>query len=302
MFFMYSTPFWVISSKNCQTHYYWVMAFLIDLRSQEIYENICVYKNLLPDSSYLYDSVRRIEKENQGKYLYGPWRKWYDFGTYAEQQSMPVENMDFVDRQFNDEFNLSKRLAHATNLAITNYVTVHKIALPNNSFITTPSLARYDENISTGNGLTMQYHTDFGIGEWYWPGEKFLVTCTTYLNDDYVGGEIEFYVKGEKITYKPSAGDILVFPSGSPIYPGNEPYFHGVKVISQGKKYLVRNYLKYPFEGTDEWFEGEREFGVEEWKKIAHEKGKHQNLLTIDPHGNPHMSDVAVKIFHQNTK
>lgn len=275
--------------------------FPIDLHSEEIYENIRVYKNLLPDALSLYEIVQRIEWQHDGKYLYGPWEKWYDFGTYSGQQTLSVENTDFVKEKFEEEFTLYKRLAHATNLAIANYVTMYKMDLPNNSFITTPSLAKYNKTV-TGNVMTMNYHTDFGIGEWYWPGEKFLVTCTTYLNDDYVGGEIEFYVKGEKITYKPSAGDILVFPSGSPIYPGNEPYFHGVKVISQGKKYLVRNYLKYPFEGTDEWFEGEREFGVEEWKKIAIKKDRYHNLLAIDPHGNPQMSDVAVEIYNKNSK
>jgi hypothetical protein len=274
----------------------------IDLRSQELHENILVYKNLLPDSRFLYNSICTIEQQNKGEFLYGPWKKWYDFGTYSEQRLGCGENVNFTNYKFEEEFYLSGRLAQATNLAIANYVTIHKMDLPSDSFITTPSLAKYDGKTSTSDGLIMQYHTDFGIGEWYWPGDKFLITCTTYLNDDYEGGEIEFYVNGEKITYKPSAGDILVFPSGSPIYPGNEPYFHGVRTISNGEKYLVRNYLKYPFEGTEEWREGEKRFGTEEWKEICLKKDKYQNTLSFDEQGNPHMSDVAVKIYKKNSK
>ena len=273
----------------------------IDLHSQEIHKNIRVYKNLLPDCSGLYQSMRRIEHEHDGKYLYKPWVKWHDFGTYSEPRFLAEDNPAVFDERFSEEFNLFHRLGDATSFALTNYVTIYNIDLPDGSFVTNPSLAKYKENKSEDE-LIMTHHTDFVIGEWYWPGDKFLVTCTTYLNDDYVGGEIEFYIEGKKIIYKPSAGDILIFPSGSPIYPGNEPYFHGVKMVSSGDKYIVRNYLKYPFKVTEEWHEGEREFGVEEWKKIAIKKDRYHNLLAIDPHGNPQMSDVAVEIYKKNSK
>jgi hypothetical protein len=273
----------------------------IDLSSQEIYKNIRVYKNLIPDCFDLYQSMRRIEQENEGKYLYKPWVKWYDFGTYSEPRISAEGNSIVFNEKFSEEFNLFRRLRDATSFALANYVTIYSIDMPDGAFVTNPSLARYKENKSEDE-LIMTHHTDFVIGEWYWPGDKFLVTCTTYLNDDYVGGEIQFYIEGEKITYKPSAGDILIFPSGSPIYPGNEPFFHGVKMVSSGDKYLVRNYLKYPFGGTEEWRDGEKRFGAEDWKEISLKKDRYQNTINFDIDGNPHMSDVAVEIYKKNSK
>ena len=59
------------------------------------------------------------------------------------------------------------------------------------------------------------------------------VSAVGYLNDEYVGGEINF----DKInfTYKPSAGDIVVFNS-------DEPYSHASLPISEGVKYAVVNW------------------------------------------------------------
>lgn len=59
------------------------------------------------------------------------------------------------------------------------------------------------------------------------------VSAVGYLNDEYVGGDVNF----DKInfTYKPSAGDIVVFNS-------DEPYTHASLPISEGVKYAVVNW------------------------------------------------------------
>lgn len=55
------------------------------------------------------------------------------------------------------------------------------------------------------------------------------ITCVTYLNDDYEGGEI--YFPFFEIEKKPKAGDILM-------YPGSWKYLHGVKPV-KGTRYAI---------------------------------------------------------------
>ncbi len=112
------------------------------------------------------------------------------------------------------------------------------ITLP--SYIFKPfSLAKYNETSG------MNYHTDFQQDRGHFPGEKFHTTCLFYLNDNYEGGEISFAILNdthsevvEYFDYKPKAGDVVVFPS-------TEPFFHGVKPVLQGSKYIIRTYWQY---------------------------------------------------------
>jgi hypothetical protein len=89
--------------------------------------------------------------------------------------------------------------------------------------------------------LKMNYKEAFNFVK-YLPGKYFKIhgdhgpyySCTisavAYLNDDYVGGEIEFVRQGIKI--KPMAGDIILFPS-------NFVYEHASCEIIDGTKYSI---------------------------------------------------------------
>ena len=89
--------------------------------------------------------------------------------------------------------------------------------------------------------LKMNYKEAFNFVK-YLPGKYFKIhgdhgphyACTVsavvYLNDNYVGGEIEF-VRQELIV-KPQAGDIILFPS-------NFVYEHASLEITSGTKYSV---------------------------------------------------------------
>jgi hypothetical protein len=159
-----------------------------------------------------------------------------------------------------------------------------KIGKIKNLFVPS-SFSKYDANVDTmGNEMSMQYHTDFIISERDMPGPKILLTCTTYINDDYEGGEIHFLVDGEMIKYRPHAGEILVFPSGSPLYPGDKPYFHGVTEITSGNRLIARNFLKYTADGTAEWYEGVSKYGEDEWIRICREGMKERTPLCSTPH------------------
>ena len=62
-------------------------------------------------------------------------------------------------------------------------------------------------------------------------------TCALPIYN-YDGGEICFYNKNDSkiYQYKPSPGDITVFPSG-------KPFYHGVNKISKNNRYHLRNFI-----------------------------------------------------------
>lgn len=62
------------------------------------------------------------------------------------------------------------------------------------------------------------------------------VSITMYVNDEYSGGELE-YAWFDK-TYRPSAGDIMIFPS-------NYIYAHKVNEVSSGIRYAVVRFYKW---------------------------------------------------------
>jgi len=263
----------------------------LDLNYKEIYPKIFVYNKLLPDAKHLHETMKLSEEKSVGKYFYSEWTDWFIFGKYCHSKSIQsiIEGLKKSDKDGNEydfdlfakEYNLHHRLNEAVTAAISNYIAINDIDLPENSYISDQNIGRYDPGVDTGEGKTMQYHTDYGIGEWYWPGEKFLLTATTYVNDDYDGGEIMFSIGDDIIRYKPDAGDIVVFPSGSPLYPGGEPYFHAVDGIKNSSKSLVRMYLKHTANGEKKWYDGEQKYGKEEWYQIAKKRAEGHNTIAV---------------------
>ena len=264
----------------------------ISFEYKEIYPLIYVYQGLLEDHIKLAQIIKNSEKESKGRYYLKDWTPWFVFGTYTDEKRRG-DDADKTHVMYINERYLCKRINEANNSALSHYVGKNNINLPKESYITTPNYAKYVSGIEVGlhegamedgsdRVLNMNYHTDYAIGEWYWPHDKFFITCTTYINDDYDGGELRFFVDGSIITYKPKAGDVLVFPSGSPLYPGTHPYFHAVGQVENGEKFLTRAYIKHKWHITDEWLEGEKQF-KEDWPKIAKERIKEDNTLHFHP-------------------
>lgn len=76
-----------------------------------------------------------------------------------------------------------------------------------------------------GPGTHFKVHADHG------PTYVCTVSVVVYLNDDYEGGEIHF-PRFDKLTLKPKAGDIVVFPS-------TYIYEHASQAMVSGIKYAV---------------------------------------------------------------
>jgi hypothetical protein len=133
-----------------------------------------------------------------------------------------------------------------------------------------PTIARY--NIDAGNAadLAMRYHTDYIREPIQSPGPKFIFTTTTYINDDYEGGAIDFAVGKKLFKYKPKAGDFIVFPAGHPDYLSEDGivYLHSVDKCTGTEKILTRMYWMKHYPASEEWLAKEKEYGVETWKEM----------------------------------
>lgn len=236
-----------------------------NLEHFELYPQIVVYRNLLPDIKNLYDIMNDSSLNSNGQYYLKEWTQWAHFGTYTQPRS-EGEPGSTSGEMYDKEKYLVDSVKEAYHKAISDYIMKYNIDLPESSRVMGGSFSKYNENIDhMKNNLTMQYHTDFIICEKDMPGPKFLITCTMYINDDYDGGEIEFFINGDVVTHKPKAGDIVIFPSG-------EPYYHSVKTIKNGQKLLVRNFIVYEYEGSKEWLQKQKQIGAYRWAQMEFER------------------------------
>jgi hypothetical protein len=249
------------------------------LEHTEIYPNVYVYKNVLKDPARMYEIMKESDLDADGRYVLGKWDPWAHFGTYTQvKDSSQFDPELSQDERFIREKEFTEEVQKAYDQVIMDYVEKTGISLPESWRFSGCSYSKYFDQIDVmSNKMTMQYHTDHITSQKDMPGDKFFITCTMYINDDYEGGDIEFYVDGVLTNHKPSAGDILVFPS-------TEPYFHGVKTIYNGEKFFVRNFVMYTFPGTKEWLDNQLKFGAYRWakeelKRIEHDDPRNMRYL-----------------------
>jgi hypothetical protein len=189
---------------------------------------------------------------------------------------------------FNEEKALYEEIANSYDKAISHYFKHTGIEIPEGARYSGQSWCKYFNLIDTlKNKMTMQYHTDFIISQKDMPGEKFHTTCTFYINDNYNGGDIEFFVDGKFVNHKPSAGDLLVFPSG-------EPFYHGVKTIPDGNKFFIRNFVMFDYDGSKEWLANQKRYGAYKWAKQEIER-----IANDDPRNMIYIRDNEVISYEE---
>lgn len=277
---------------------WWLNKKLINVT--EILNKVCVYKGVIPETQILRNLLNNSIEESDGKFIYEAWRPWFEFGKITSIS--PLGKLSYKDsveslctsetdqqRLIQESF-LHEHLAVAAHTAINAYVKQYDVPLPVSSFVADAAPAYYEPGFMVHeSGMAMNFHSDFAIPEWWWPGEKFLLTCTIYLNDDYEGGEIVFLHKNKIVEYKPQAGDIIVFPSGNPLWPTNDPYFHAVKTVKESKKLLVRGYVKYKTANNQLlWDQCVKMYGAEKWREIA--------LAHFKEAGHPSVPEVEILV------
>jgi len=241
-----------------------------DFNIEKIHNTVWVFKNALKD----HEDIVKYFNENRD------WVDWYTFGTMA--------NGSEVDHRFNsfptnDEW--SNKLNEFYPLAINKgdpgyfektiddlFYKVTKLYLQENSieldnWLYLPwNVAKY--HVRPEFPYAMHHHTDYQRELEYVGGLQIGITAVFYLNDNYQGGDVEFRFVDDDIniikedyTYKPSAGDIVVFLSG-------HPHYHGVKSVLEGEKYIIRTYWRYNKEPHPRWLEMENKYGKEKWEEM----------------------------------
>ena len=238
------------------------------MEKTSIYPKVNLYRNASPNIDKLMETVKRSESNEQPSYYFENWADWYGFGTFMGMP-MPEEGKSlYVDP--NNEYAMAQKefietIAKVYYECTKDYIEQWDYQLPNwhNMGI---SLCKYNDQ-SKNRDYAMHYHTDYVGTKRDQPGLKFGITCTLYLNDNYEGGEISFLEQenGNVIDHKPKAGDVMVFPS-------TEPYYHAVLPITSGDKYLIRCFWCWEFEGTPEWHENQKKYGVDLWAKMEKER------------------------------
>lgn len=249
-----------------------------DLEFDEIYPNVIVYRNMLANPQKSYEIIKKSEASSSGKYFLKPWTQWAQFGTYTQIKWGEELNDAEAGEMFNDEKEFHEELKIAYDKAASHYRAHTGLEFPEDARYSGNSYCKYFDEIDTlSNNMTMQYHTDYIISQRDMPGDKFHTTMTFYINDDYDGGDLEFYIDNNIINHKPKAGDLVVFPS-------TDPYYHGVKKIYNGNKYFVRNFVMTNYAGSDEWLEKQRSIGAYRWAKMEWariEKEDDENMIYL---------------------
>jgi hypothetical protein len=244
---------------------------------QKIHDLVWVFKGAIKNPE---DFVNYFNKNKE-------WKDWYTFGKVADgpnldsgifeefptleewrkaknyKETVPGEPQYF-EAQIEDLFyHATKLYKESNNISLDNWVEDGW------------NIAKYIPNLKDHSDYAMMHHTDFQREFLYNPGLKFGVTAVFYLNEDYDGGEVMFRFLDEHdrsvikkdYSYKPSAGDILVFPSGP-------PHYHGVKAVTSGEKYIIRNYWRYDYPGHPLWLKLEEKYGEDIWRQLEEQRLK----------------------------
>lgn len=246
----------------------------------ELLPGVILYRGMLKDPDLAYKIMMRSESSEESNF-FQKWTPWAQYGTYTQAKEQPMLESAEKNEIFNEEKKLYEEIATSYDKAISHYFKHTGIKIPEGARYSGQSWCKYFNLIDTlKNRMTMQYHTDFIISQKDMPGEKFHTTCTFYINDNYNGGDIEFFVDGKFVNHKPSAGDLLVFPSG-------EPFYHGVKTIPDGNKFFIRNFVMFDYDGSKEWLANQKRYGAYKWAKQEIERIANddpRNMIYIRDH------------------
>lgn len=235
---------------------------------EKIHDTVWVFKNAIKSPQ---DFVDHFEKTRK-------WEDWYTFGKVAyganfstvfdnfptpedwesakETRTSELKDDYYFEEQINSLFHESSKL----------YVEANSVSMDNWNYQGW-NVAKYEPKQTEDKA--MDYHTDYQREYTHNPGAKFVVTAVFYLNDNYVGGDVIFkfldkddlHVLKEEYTYRPSAGDIVMFLSG-------HPHYHGVRNVSEGEKYIIRTYWRYQDPGHPLWISLQEKYGEETWEEM----------------------------------
>jgi len=255
--------------------------------AKELYPYIMLYQGLFENIDKNIEVIKKSISQDTG---FWQWSKWSNFGKYVKQSPRMINinsnGYDIVYKKNNlegfeiEQYDVALEIAKNVYLADTDYIKRYNLDVdlnkahedkkiwqagyPQHCYYDVTSESKGSAGLEAfQNNLAMTYHSDYIRESIKSPGYKFVFSTIVYHNDDYGGGEIEFYVNSKHMKYTPKRGDILVFPAGHPDYltENGKVFLHGVRAVTKNERYISRSHwLKYE-EASDEWLNKEKEFG-----------------------------------------
>ena len=281
------------------------------MKKFEVYDKVIVYRDIFTDEEidFIYSVIKKSEQDIDGIKAAMP----EDSSYFDYHGPDPVERNDgSIIKTWSTWYTYGKKTFFSNNLDIelsydgleqakARQIILDKIAIVHDDYFSSydknswPTYAGTNFKLDDGlNGMafadievlqhrinndsefTIEIHTDWHEQRWEWPGPKQISTYTFYLNDDYEGGEIDFFLEKENrmITYKPKKGDITAFPSG-------RPYWHSARAANNGNnKLFIRVFGVKQYSGSEDWHKGASLYGIENWLNLEKEK-----VLNFVDHG-----------------
>jgi len=192
---------------------------------------LVLYKNVIPNPESIINNINSLDDKVNSNVHDGirtaakPWEPWsYENLVFCDKKYLPQpELIQPNDFYYKELLEISEALYNSLEVAKNHYANVlYPYAgrnIKGREF--NIDLLRYKP------GGHLPAHQDQGIS-------TRILSTVSYLNDDYVGGEIEFMHSGIKI--KPPAGSIIFFPS-------NYLYVHEVHPIVSGERYALPHWF-----------------------------------------------------------
>lgn len=193
---------------------------------KELAPGIVVYDNVIPNSENLYNTIEKRIVLEKLEWSSAKVKEGEDDHINKNSRDTSIFGVKYFGKTITA--NTEKDLGiYLNNLFFENFDPIEKDYL--SSF-----------------GIFSNWHDTYGILK-YGKGQKFTnhiddhpdyhrrVSTVYYLNDEYTGGEINF--PRFNITFKPSANQMIVFPS-------TYVYNHSVSEVINGTRYAVVSWLR----------------------------------------------------------
>lgn len=181
-------------------------------------DRIFYYKNILKNNLDILSLIEDTDKSLTDSDAILPWSDWtasddksYVFGNQKQTNSAKLLTSSPSVQL------IYKSLTEVLEVAGRHYCEANQLEY----FPPSPlSISKYIK------GASMGPHVDVYPGQTTEP----VMSGVLYLNDDCVGGELDFPEQG--VTIKPSAGSVVIFPSVAPFYHQSLEIISGVKYMS----------------------------------------------------------------------
>jgi len=186
-----------------------------------VFNGISIYRNAIQNSKDIIEATEYSLSSN--------WKEATVMNADGSITESSVRTNELMFLPYINEINENE-----TDASILVSFELHKAFKPCIADFCAKFTIDVDVNVSTAYQILR-----YGESEYYIPhlddgkNARRRVSAIGYLNDDYEGGELWF--PNLNFNYHPTAGDIVVFPSGA-------PYTHEAKPVKQGIKYSVVNW------------------------------------------------------------